>query len=121
MTISGINLGVSAFSPHPDDAFEAIKCLANKQNQATDAVKGGLPPTLAALYDDPAVQKAYPFHALIKHSLQAPALRPQTPAYSAVVVVVRVVVLIGGLLSCSPGPQANAGNARVPRAPRRST
>jgi multiple sugar transport system substrate-binding protein len=68
VTISGINLGVSAFSPHPDDAFEAIKCLANKQNQATDAVKGGLPPTLAALYDDPAVQKAYPFHALIKHS-----------------------------------------------------
>ncbi|MGZ4294129.1 MAG: hypothetical protein ACXVRM_07800 [Solirubrobacteraceae bacterium] len=61
MTIGGINLGVSAFSPHPDDAFEAIKWLANKQNQATDAVKGGLPPTLAALYDDPAVQKAHPF------------------------------------------------------------
>jgi len=84
VTIGGINLGVSAFSPHPDDAFEAIRCLANKQNQATDAVKGGLPPTLAALYDDPAVQKAYPFHALIKHSLRAPALRPQTPAYSDV-------------------------------------
>lgn len=82
MTIGGINLGVSAFSPHPDDAFEAIKCLANTQNQATDAVKGGLPPTLAALYDDPAVQKAYPFHALIKQSLQSPGIRPHTPAYS---------------------------------------
>ena len=53
------NLGVSAFSPQPDDAFEAIKCLANKQNRPPNAPEGGLPPTLAALYDHPAVQKAY--------------------------------------------------------------
>jgi multiple sugar transport system substrate-binding protein len=84
VTIGGTNLAVSAFSQHPAQDFAAITCLVNKQNQLVDAVKGGLPPTLASLYDSPALAKAYPFHALIKQSLEAPALRPQTPAYSDV-------------------------------------
>jgi multiple sugar transport system substrate-binding protein len=84
VTIGGINLGVSAFSQHPAAAFSAIACLANSKHQQVDAIKGGLPPTLAALYDTPALAKAYPFHALIKQQLQDPGIRPQTPAYSDV-------------------------------------
>jgi multiple sugar transport system substrate-binding protein len=84
VTIGGINLGVSAFSPHPAAAFAAVKCLVGSQHQMTDAIKGGLPPTLGALYDSPELQKAYPFKALIKQELQDPGIRPQTPAYSDV-------------------------------------
>jgi multiple sugar transport system substrate-binding protein len=84
VSIGGINLGVSAYSPHPSDAFEAAACMANKQHQMINAIKGGLPPVLASLYDDPALAKPYPFKALIKQQLTTYGIRPQTPAYSDV-------------------------------------
>jgi multiple sugar transport system substrate-binding protein len=84
VTIGGINLGVSSFSKHPADDFKAIECLVSAQHQKVDAIKGGLPPTLASLYDDPALAKPYPFHALIKQALQNFGIRPQTPQYSDV-------------------------------------
>jgi multiple sugar transport system substrate-binding protein len=84
VTIGGINLGVSAYSAHPADAFAAIACMATAPHQLKDAVDGGLPPTLASLYDDPKIAKAYPFHALIKQQLTTYGIRPKTPAYSDV-------------------------------------
>jgi multiple sugar transport system substrate-binding protein len=84
VTIGGSNLGVSSYSNHPTEAFEASACMANRAHQLTDAVAGGLPPTIGSLYDDPAVAKAYPFHALIKRQLSEYGIRPQTPAYSDV-------------------------------------
>ncbi len=84
VTIGGINLGVSAHSTHPAAAFEAAACMTGRQYQLLNATKGGLPPVLASLYDDPAVAKAYPFHALIKQQLSTYGIRPKTPAYSDV-------------------------------------
>ena len=84
VTIGGINLAVSSHSKHPAAAFAAIICMASKPHQLTDAIKGGLPPTIGALYDDPALAKAYPFHQLIKQQLQTYGIRPKTPAYSDV-------------------------------------
>jgi multiple sugar transport system substrate-binding protein len=84
VTIGGSNLGVSAYSKHPNEAFQAAACMANRAHQLTDAVAGGLPPTIASLYDDPAVAKAYPFHQLIKQQLADYGIRPKTPAYSDV-------------------------------------
>ena len=84
VTIGGINLGASSYSKHAADDFAAISCLANRQHQLTDAVKGGLPPTIGSLYDDPGLAKPYPFHALIKQQLQTYGIRPATPAYSDV-------------------------------------
>ena len=84
VTIGGINLAVSSHSNHPAAAFAAIICMASREHQLTDAVKGGLPPTIASLYDDPALAKAYPFHQLIKQQLQTFGIRPKTAAYSDV-------------------------------------
>jgi multiple sugar transport system substrate-binding protein len=84
VSIGGINLGVSSYSQHPAEAFQAAACMADRQHQEIDAVKGGLPPTLASLYDNPALAKPYPFHALIKQQLTDYGIRPKTPAYSDV-------------------------------------
>ncbi len=84
VSIGGINLGVSSYSQHPAEAFQAAACMANRQHQSIDAIKGGLPPTLASLYDDPKLAKPYPFHALIKQQLTTYGIRPKTPAYSDV-------------------------------------
>jgi len=88
VTIGGIDLAISKYSPHPDLAFQAALCLRDKPNQLNAAIKGGLPPTLESLYSDPAMFPDYPFHAEILASLQNASVRPQTPAYQSVSIVI---------------------------------
>jgi multiple sugar transport system substrate-binding protein len=81
--IGGINIGVSAYSKHPKEAFEAARCLVKPANQLEVATLGGLPPVRSDLYDRPAIQKIYPgFADLIRTSIQNAAPRPSiSPAY----------------------------------------
>jgi multiple sugar transport system substrate-binding protein len=88
VTIGGIDLAVSAYSAHPDLARQAILCLRDRPNQILAAVKGGLPPTLMSLYSDPAFIKAYPFAADIKTALLSASVRPKTPFYQNVSIVI---------------------------------
>ncbi|MEX5721045.1 extracellular solute-binding protein [Geodermatophilus maliterrae] len=82
--LGGINLGVSAFSPNPDLAYEATECITNDENQAYYMITNGNPASSAAVYDDPAVQEAYPMADTIRESLEAAAARPLTAYYSEV-------------------------------------
>jgi multiple sugar transport system substrate-binding protein len=88
VTIGGINLAVSAFTPHPDLAFEAAACLRNRDNQKIGATKGGVPPSIGDLYDDPDLAADYPFAQEIKAQLDAAAVRPLTPAYQNISIVI---------------------------------
>jgi multiple sugar transport system substrate-binding protein len=89
VSIGGYNLGVSTHSKHPALAFQAVRCLIQPQNQIRDAVKGGLAPVLASIYNEPAFEKAYPFHQLIKNQLENYGLRPQTPEYQDVTLAIQ--------------------------------
>jgi multiple sugar transport system substrate-binding protein len=80
--LGGFNIAVSAYSNNPDLAFEAAECLASPENQALSAELGGLPPTTESVYDEPAVQEAFPFADLMRESIDNAAPRPVTPAYS---------------------------------------
>ncbi len=82
VSLGGINLGVAAFSRHSKLAFEAVECLASASNQITAAVKGGLPPTLDALYDNPEIKRRFPFAELLRNTLRDAVLRPKTPVYN---------------------------------------
>jgi multiple sugar transport system substrate-binding protein len=84
VTIGGINLGISAHSKHPQLAFRAAACIAQESHQRYAAEHGGLPPTIAALYDDPAVRKTFPFADALRSTLQDAVQRPQTPLYNDV-------------------------------------
>jgi multiple sugar transport system substrate-binding protein len=86
-TIGGINLAASTTGEHPDLAFEAIQCLRNRDNQLRNAVEGGVPPTLADLYTDPAFQAKYPAWEAIKNSLDNASVRPLTPGYTSISIV----------------------------------
>ena len=87
-TVGGIDLAVSAYSRHPDLAFDAALCLRDRENQLNAALKGGLPPTLRALYDDPSFKKQYPFSEEVLSSLERASVRPLTPAYQNVSIAV---------------------------------
>ena len=84
VTIGGIDLAVSSTSQHPQLAFQAILCLRNAENQLNAAIKGGLPPTLASVYNNPKMQSAYPFRHLILAQVNDGAVRPKTPLYQVV-------------------------------------
>jgi multiple sugar transport system substrate-binding protein len=81
--IGGINVGVSAYSKHPQLAFEAVRCLVRPENQLEVATLGGLPPVRSDLYDRPAIEKIYPgFATLIRDSIADAGPRPsESPAY----------------------------------------
>jgi multiple sugar transport system substrate-binding protein len=80
----GINLGVGAFSRHPDLAFDAAECIVSDENQAYYFVTNGNPASSIAVYDDPAVLAEFPQAPVIRESLQQAAPRPQTAYYNEI-------------------------------------
>jgi multiple sugar transport system substrate-binding protein len=91
--VGGTDLAVSTYSRHKQQAFDAIGCLRNRDNQLRNAVKGGLPPTLASLYKDPKlINGGYPFAAEIFDSLQRGGVRPKTPAYQSVSIAMQTTL-----------------------------
>jgi multiple sugar transport system substrate-binding protein len=84
VTIGGIDFAISAYSQHPSLAFQAALCLRDAQNQLIGANVGGVPPTIASLYNNPALFKNYPFHADILKALENASVRPKTPVYQVV-------------------------------------
>ncbi len=88
VTIGGIDLAVSSYSPHPTLAQQAVLCLRNADNQLIAAVKGGLPPTLASVYSNPKMQGPYPFRQLILQQVNNGSVRPKTPLYQVVSVAI---------------------------------
>lgn len=88
VTIGGYNLAVSAYSEHPQEAFEAALCLRSPEHQLFSAVHDGVPPTIERLYEDPALIEAYPMADVILAELRDAATRPRTPAYQNVSTVI---------------------------------
>jgi multiple sugar transport system substrate-binding protein len=84
VTAGGFNLAISAYSRHPQEAFEAALCLRNPENQLFSAVNDGVPPTIESVYDDPELESAYPMGELILETLLEASNRPLTPAYQNV-------------------------------------
>jgi trehalose/maltose transport system substrate-binding protein len=84
VTIGGEDLAVSAYSQHKSLAFQAALCLRDKQNQIIGANLGGVPPTIASLYNNPKLFANYPFHADILKALENASVRPKTPLYQVV-------------------------------------
>jgi trehalose/maltose transport system substrate-binding protein len=84
-TIGGFNLAVSSYSANQPAAVDAITCLRNVENQTRNAIDGGLPPTIESLYADRAfIDGGYPFAAEIYAALKNASVRPKTPAYQSV-------------------------------------
>lgn len=84
-TIGGINLAISSYSKHQPQAVDAITCLRDERNQIRNAIDGGLPPTIEALYADRQfIDSGYPFAAEIYAALKNASVRPKTPAYQSV-------------------------------------
>jgi multiple sugar transport system substrate-binding protein len=82
-TLGGYNAAISQFSEHKATALDFVKFLTSEQAQRIIA-GGALPPTLASLYDDPALIAELPYLPALKESIANAVPRPVTPFYPAV-------------------------------------
>lgn len=114
VTIGGLNLAVAKTTQHRKEAFEAIRCLRNVDNQRYTSVEGGLPAVRASLYDDPTFQAKYPQYAIIREQLTNAAVRPATPVYQAV--STRISAALAPITAIDPERTADELTAQVQKA-----
>jgi multiple sugar transport system substrate-binding protein len=119
--LGGINLGVSEFSEHPEETFEAVTCLVQPANQITAAQLGGLPPTREDVYASKEIKEAYPgFSELIKKSIEDAAPRPLTPAYTDLSLAIqRALHPVGKIDPADPTPAYEELRDKVEQAVKR--
>jgi multiple sugar transport system substrate-binding protein len=75
------NLGVSKFSTKQKEALEAVRILTNYDNQRLRFLDGGFLPSRQAVFDDPDIQKKYPYAKAAQASFDNLKPRPVTPFY----------------------------------------
>jgi multiple sugar transport system substrate-binding protein len=105
--LGGINLGVGAFSLHPDLAYEATECITTTENQAYYMTTNGNPASDIAVYDDPEVLEVFPMAPVIRESLELAAPRPQTAYYSEVSGSIQRTYHPPSSVSEATGPEAS--------------
>lgn len=84
--IGGIDIGVGAFSKHPDFAQQAAVCVTSSKAQSALAVNEGLMPSRQSVYDFAELKDAYPADllALWSASVDSGGPRPKSAFYSQI-------------------------------------
>lgn len=86
-TLGGWQLGVSAYSEHPELAADIALFMASYDEQKIRAVEGSLNPTIMSLYEDDEVLEAVPFFGSLYDVFTNAVARPSTataPQYATV-------------------------------------
>ena len=84
--IGGIDIGVGAYSKHPDLALEAAACVTSPEAQVDLAVNEGLMPSRTSAYESPELAEAYPADllALFSESVDSGGPRPKSAYYATI-------------------------------------
>ncbi|GAA4077689.1 extracellular solute-binding protein [Nocardioides kongjuensis] len=84
--IGGIDIGVGAYSEHPDFAMEAARCITSEQAQVDLALDNGLMPSTNAAYDKVSASGDYPADLieLFRTSVDEGGPRPKSAFYAMI-------------------------------------
>ncbi|GAB3969003.1 ABC transporter substrate-binding protein [Actinoallomurus acanthiterrae] len=88
-TLGGHNLAISKFAQNKATALDFIKYLTSEQTERANLIASSEAPTLASLYDDPELQKKFPYLQTLKASLQNAKPRPQAVRYGDVTTAIQ--------------------------------
>ncbi|MCL2731489.1 MAG: ABC transporter substrate-binding protein, partial [Actinomycetia bacterium] len=91
-TLGGYNLAVSSFAQHKTTARDFIAFLTSESSERANLLAASTAPTRSALYEDPALQKKFPYLADLKKSLDAAVARPKAVRYGDVSAAVQDAV-----------------------------
>lgn len=90
--LGGSNLAVSSHARHPASATRLLAYLTGEKVQRQVLTRGALPPVRAALYQDPALIRKFPYLPTLRASVLAAAPRPKSPRYDQVSLAVQAAV-----------------------------
>lgn len=84
--VGGINIGVGAYTKHPDFALEAAQCVSSSDAQLQLAVNDGLMPARSSVYEEPELVDAYDptLLALFQESIESGGPRPKSAFYNQI-------------------------------------
>ena len=88
-TLGGHNLAISSFAKNKATALDFIKYLTSQDTERANLIASSEAPTLAALYDEPALQKKFPYLPTLKASLLNAKPRPQAVRYNDVTTAIQ--------------------------------
>jgi multiple sugar transport system substrate-binding protein len=108
VTLGGMNFAISAYSEHPDEAFDAALCLRSPENQLQHAINAGEPPTNRTVYDQPEMKEAYPMSEVMLIELENAVPRPISPVYQNISTVLSTTLSPPAAID----PQASADELR---------
>jgi len=91
--IGGIDIGVGAFSKHPELALEAAACVTTSEAQVQLAVNEGLMPARASAYEAKELTEAYPpeLLQLFAESVDQGGPRPKSAYYATISAAVQSI------------------------------
>ncbi len=84
--IGGIDIGVGAYSEHPDFAMEAALCITSSKAQVDLALNNGLMPSTNSAYDEVAASGDFPTDLieLYRNSVDQGGPRPKSAFYALI-------------------------------------
>ncbi|MFI5734250.1 ABC transporter substrate-binding protein [Kribbella sp. NPDC051587] len=88
-TLGGHNYAISEFTPNKATAADFIKFMSSEERQKANVEKTSQAPTWASLYDDPALNKQFPYLAPLKASIGSAKSRPQVVKYGDVTTAIQ--------------------------------
>jgi multiple sugar transport system substrate-binding protein len=88
-TLGGHNLAISKFAKNKATALDFIKWFTNHDNAKTNLTVASLAPVYSDLYDDPELQKQFPYLPVLKQSITNATQRPAVVAYNDATVAIQ--------------------------------
>jgi multiple sugar transport system substrate-binding protein len=88
-TLGGHNYSISAFTPNKATAVDFINFMASEERQRANIEKTSQAPTFAALYEDAALQKQFPYLQPLKASIEGARSRPKVVKYGDVTTAIQ--------------------------------
>jgi multiple sugar transport system substrate-binding protein len=83
-SLGGSNLAISAFSQHQKTALAFIQYMTSKAVQEQVLTRGSLPPVWRSIYEEPGLERKYPYLKRLEEAITTARPRPETPNYSQV-------------------------------------
>ena len=80
-SLGGHNLAISKFAKNKGTAIEFIKFLTSETEEKTHLQKTSEAPVYGSLYDDPGLQKQFPYLSTLRASVENAVARPRVHKY----------------------------------------
>jgi multiple sugar transport system substrate-binding protein len=107
-TLGGHNYAINEFAKNKATAVAFINFMASEERQRANIEKTSQAPTWASLYDDAALNKAFPYLAPLKASIGSAKSRPKVVKYGDVTTAIQEAAY-GALNGTTPPKDALTG------------